>query len=221
MDDTLFLERDYVRSGFAAVDAVVAREHGLEGFSERAWRLFCEGVRGRIFDEALKEMGVELKPPLVAELVAVYRSHAPNIELTSDSFRFLNAARSQGLPMALVSDGELVAQEAKVKALGLEGFISPIVLTGIFGREAWKPSFRGFLEVFERLGGSHNNYLYIGDNPNKDFIAPNALGWRTIRIRRPQGEHALASASREGGAAQREIVSFDELRVDALKGDVV
>jgi putative hydrolase of the HAD superfamily len=221
MDDTLFLERDYVLSGFASVDAVVAKEHGLKGFSECAWRLFCAGVRGRIFNEALKEMGVELQSASVAELVAVYRSHLPSIRLTSDSFRFLNAARRQGLRIALVSDGVYVAQKAKVRALGLKAFISPIVLTDAFGRDAWKPSSRGYLEVFERLGGSHSNYIYIGDNPNKDFIAPNALGWRTIRIRRPQGEYALASASREDGAAQREIVSFDELRVDPLKGDVV
>src|SRR5262245_13893257 len=221
MDDTLFLERDYVLSGFVAVDAVVTKEHGLKGFSECAWRLFCAGVRGRIFDEALKELGVELQSAIVAELVAIYRSHLPRIELTSDSFRFLNAARSQGLRIALVSDGAYVAQNAKVKALGLKTFISPIVLTDAFGRDAWKPNPRGYLEVFEKLGGSHSNYIYIGDNPAKDFIAPNALGWRTIRIRRPQGEHALASAPTQDGAPQREIVSFDELRVDPLKGDLV
>jgi putative hydrolase of the HAD superfamily len=221
MDDTLFLERDYVRSGFAAVDAVVAKEHGLKGFSECAWRLFCAGVRGRIFNEALKEMGGELHSASVPDLVAVYRSHSPSIELTSDSFRFLNTVRRQGLRIAVVSDGVYVGQNAKVRALGLETFIAPIVLTDAFGRDAWKPSPRGYLEVFERLGGSHSDYIYIGDNPNKDFIAPNALGWRTIRIRRPRGEYALTSASREDHAAQREIVSFDELRVDPLKGDVV
>src|SRR5262249_10679979 len=218
MDDTLFLERDYVLSGFAAVDAVVAKEYGLKGFSECAWRLFCAGVRGRIFNEALKEMGVEFHSASVAELVAVYRSHLPRIELTSDSFRFLNAAQRYGVRIALVSDGVYVAQKAKVKALGLKTLISPIVLTDAFGRDAWKPSPRGYLEVFERLGGSHSNYIYIGDNPAKDFIAPNALGWRTIRIRRLQGEHALASAPTKDGAPQREIVSFDELRVDPLKG---
>jgi putative hydrolase of the HAD superfamily len=221
MDDTLFLERDYVLSGFAAVDAVVAKEHGLNGFSEHAWRLFCAGVRGRIFNEALKEMGLEQQPANVAQLVAAYRSHLPRITLTSDSLRFLNAARKHGLRVALVSDGAYVAQRAKVSALGLEAFISPIVLTDALGRDAWKPSSRGYLEVFERLGGSHGEYIYIGDNPNKDFIAPNALGWRTIRIRRPHGEYALASASREDGAPQREIGSFDELRVDPLKGDVL
>lgn len=221
MDDTLFLERDYVLSGFAAVAAVVEREHGLKGFSECAWRLFCAGTRGRIFNEALKEMGVELPSGSVAELVSVYRSHLPRIELTGDSLRFLNAARRQGLRIALVSDGVYVAQKAKVRALGLETFISPIVLTDEFGRDAWKPSSRGYLEVFERLGGSHTDYIYVGDNPNKDFIAPNALGWRTIRIRRPQGEYALAAASREDGAPQREIVSFDELRIEPLKNDVV
>ncbi|MBV8185741.1 MAG: HAD family hydrolase [Alphaproteobacteria bacterium] len=217
IDDTLFLERDYVRSGFAAVDAEVAKEHGLKGFSECAWRLFCAGVRGRIFDEALKVLGVELQSAALADLVAVYRSHLPRIELTCDSLRFLNAVRRQGLPLAVVSDGFYVAQKAKVSALGLETFISPIVLTDAFGRDGWKPSDRGYLEVFGRFGGSHKDYIYIGDNPNKDFVAPNALGWRTIRIRRPLGEHALTSASGEDQAAQHEIASFDELLVEPLR----
>jgi len=220
MDDTLFLERDYVLSGFAAVDAVVANEHGLRGFAERAWRLFCAGARGRIFNEALKEMGLEPHSAGIARLVAAYRAHSPRIELTSDSRRFLNAARSRGLQIALVSDGPHVAQQAKVKALGLETLISPIVLTDAFGRDAWKPSSRGYLEVFERLGGKQGDYIYIGDNPNKDFIAPNALGWRTIRIRRPQGEYALASPLTNDGTPQREIASFDELRMDPVMGDV-
>ena len=101
MDDTLFLERDYVLSGFAAADAVVAKEYGRKGFSECAWRKFCAGVRGRIFDEALKEVGVELRSAYVAELVAVYRSHLPRIKLTSDSSCFLNMARSHGVQLHL------------------------------------------------------------------------------------------------------------------------
>lgn len=221
MDDTLFLERDYALSGFAAVDDAVVKTHGLKGFSECAWRLFCAGVRGRIFDEALKELGVDSQSANVEQLVAVYRSHLPDIKLTEDSFHFLNAARRQGLRIALISDGPFVSQQAKVRALKLETLISPIILTDAFGRDAWKPSSRGYLEVYERLGGSHSNYIYIGDNPSKDFIAPNALGWRTIRMRRPQGEHANASASSNEGTPQREISSFDELRIDQLKGEVV
>lgn len=220
LDDTLFLERDYVLSGFNAVDAVVVKEYKLTGFSECASRLFCGGSRGRIFNDAFKEMGVELDSERVAQLVTVYRSHLPSIELTNDSFRFLNAVRTKGLHIALVSDGAFVAQNAKVRALGLQAYISPIVLTDAFGRDAWKPSFRGYLEVFKQLGGNHSDYIYIGDNPSKDFIAPNALGWRTIRIRRPQSEHALVSASTNDGAAHCEITSFDELKVDPSKGVV-
>ncbi len=26
-------------------------------------------------------------------------------------------------------------------------------------------------------------YVYVGDNPKKDFIAPNSLGWLTIGLR--------------------------------------
>ena len=43
VDDTLYLERDYVRSGFRAVAERVRRDHGLEGFFEGAWDAFSSG----------------------------------------------------------------------------------------------------------------------------------------------------------------------------------
>src|SRR5690606_41459193 len=46
-DDTLYLERDYVRSGFHAVGEHLRRTHGVDGFSRRAWELFESGHRGR------------------------------------------------------------------------------------------------------------------------------------------------------------------------------
>ena len=31
------------------------------------------------------------------------------------------------------------------------------------------------------------NFVYISDNPKKDFIAPNKLGWKSIRYKNPVG----------------------------------
>ena len=32
-----------------------------------------------------------------------------------------------------------------------------------------------------------NEYIYISDNPKKDFIAPKKLGWKTLRYKNPNG----------------------------------
>lgn len=80
IDDTLYLERDYVRSGFTAVGGWARDELGVDGLGERAWAVFEAGVRRTIFDEALAGAGVEATPDLVTRLAEVYRSHAPTIE---------------------------------------------------------------------------------------------------------------------------------------------
>ena len=51
LDDTLYLERDYVRSGFRAVDAWLA-SRGILGFFGEAWANFENGLRGKAFDRA-------------------------------------------------------------------------------------------------------------------------------------------------------------------------
>jgi len=40
LDDTLYLERDYVRSGFKAVDQWLRMHKSFNDFYEEAWRLF-------------------------------------------------------------------------------------------------------------------------------------------------------------------------------------
>ena len=38
-------------------------------------------------------------------------------------------------------------------------------------------------------------YLYVADNPVKDFAAPRQLGWVTVRVRRPCGlQYAVENA---------------------------
>ena len=75
LDDTLFPEREFVRSGFAAVGAWMQRDRGVVGFGAAAWRRFEAGERKRAFDEALAELEVASEPGLVEKLVSIYREH--------------------------------------------------------------------------------------------------------------------------------------------------
>ena len=74
IDDTLYLERDYVRSGFAAVGAWAQDELGVDGLGDRAWAAVEAGTRRTIFDEALAASGVEATD----DLTVVYTLSKPN-----------------------------------------------------------------------------------------------------------------------------------------------
>lgn len=209
LDDTLYLEADFARSGFQAVSAWALAELGIAGFFDKAWALFEKAPRGDLFDETLRQLGVEVDPVVVQEMVAVYRSHAPEIQLLPDARRFL-ARRSDYAGFAIVSDGYHDTQQRKIEALGIASICDPIIKTDKWGREFWKPHARSFLTVQEHFQLSGAAFTYIGDNPEKDFIAPKTLGWHTVRIRREGGLHARKEVRSEIDAA-RTITSLDQL----------
>lgn len=207
VDDTLYLERDYVASGFRAVDDWVRTHHGVACFFETAWRTFTAGGRGHIFDDVLAQLEVHEPAPLIPQMVNVYRRHAPAIELLPDARAALDVLRTRA-KLAVITDGPLHSQEAKVNALGLHSIASPIICTASLGPGMGKPhpsAFRMIEDVHENRG---DGCVYVADNPIKDFEAPRGLGWRTIRVRRAEGLHFSLDS---GDDVDAELPDLDEL----------
>lgn len=183
VDDTLYLERDFVKSGFHAVDVWLKQNCEVENFFEAAWRLFEEGARGNIFNLALAQtIGMNKgNDAIIEQLVTVYRSHEPDISLLPDALEFL-FYRDVG-SLAIITDGYSHVQWAKIKALQLDLMVGQIIVTGDWGQTFWKPHPRAFIKISQ--GHEPKECIYIADNPKKDFFAPKNLGWRpSIRIRR-------------------------------------
>jgi putative hydrolase of the HAD superfamily len=186
IDDTLYLERDYVQSGFRAVGAWAARWTGISDFAERCWSCFLAGERQSVFNHALVEAGKECTPGLVSAMVEIYRAHVPSIALTNDAVAALKEI-SRTASVAIVSDGPAASQSRKADALGLELFAEPIILTEVLGPEFRKPNPAAFQRIEQTRPASV--FLYVADNPAKDFAGPQQLGWTTVRVRRPGGLH--------------------------------
>ncbi len=182
IDDTLYLERDYIRSGFEAVSRWIAQWIHIDSFAERCWRSFLLGRRGSIFDDVLRESGKHPTPGLVSALVEIYRAHTPAISLAADAREALQAI-SAFASIAIVTDGPATSQSRKAEVLNLPSLAAPIILTDILGDEFRKPHVRAFELV--RKHSPALAYAYIADNPHKDFKAPKQLGWTTVRVRRP------------------------------------
>ena len=186
LDDTLYLERDYVWSGFTKLAPWVRATLGISDFHLKAWALFLQGVRGHIFDQVLVAAGVRPDQSTVRAMVDMYREHVPDIQLTVDAAKCLQEVNRQAYT-ALITDGPERSQRNKVEALGIEGRFEKIVFTASLGAGYAKPHAKPFLDIHKHFGKNVEEYIYVADNPTKDFVGPRSLGWKTMRIRRPEG----------------------------------
>jgi putative hydrolase of the HAD superfamily len=191
LDDTLYDEIDYCRSGFTAVAKALASLPGLPADAETTifnafWQQFSSGNRDKVFNAALEQLGLPASQEIVEKLVMLYRVHKPMITLPPSSKAVLDTLKKK-YTFALLTDGYLPAQELKVEALGIKKYFKFIVYTEAMGRQCWKPSPVGYEGVLMALDVNPPNCVYVGDNEIKDFIAPNRLGFATIRIIRPNG----------------------------------
>ena len=62
----------------------------------------------------------------------------------------------------------------------------------------------------QELGSKPQNAVYVADNPRKDFIAPNKLGFLTVQLIRPQRLHT-DQPDRPDAAARYVISDITEL----------
>ena len=211
LDDTLYRERDYARSGFRAVGEALRRRLGTAaGYEAWMWRRFAAGRRVDMFDALSRRFRLHLTARQIAELVRLYRRHRPEIRPCRGVPDLLRALRRRRRRVGLLSDGFLPAQQLKLDALALEPLLDAVMFTERLGRGAWKPSKRGFQAIRRALGKPHAACAYVADNPAKDFLAPNELGWLTVQWRRPGQVHAGRPAP-PGGAPQRVVRSGPEL----------
>ncbi|WP_418791007.1 HAD family hydrolase [Phosphitispora sp. TUW77] len=193
LDDTLYDERQFVVSGFKAVAQYLADSYGLhnEALLQRMQHLLCENGRGSIFDQVLLDYGLDTS--MVSTLVEVYRSHKPALQLYPDAGEILRSLKGnvpdikQEVILGIITDGAAKVQWNKIKALGLEDVMDIIIVTDDYGIDCWKPSPVPYQRVMDKLGVSPESCIYIGDNPEKDFVTARKLGWYTARIWRPGG----------------------------------
>jgi putative hydrolase of the HAD superfamily len=210
LDDTLYSERDFVLSGFQAVANWASVNLGIspeQGYATLA-NLYHQGVRNNTFNQwlALHELDDDkhqsLQPQLVANLLDIYRQHAPTISPFPDAIDLL-ATLAQSYKIGLVSDGYLEVQQRKWLALGLDTFFDAVVFSDKLGRENWKPSTAPF-----KLNIAPEFSVYIGDNPRKDFFGARQLGMYTIQIQRTDSEY--------GHLEPPELDYHPDVKIDSL-----
>ena len=189
LDDTLYPEQSFVFSGYGAVAEFVERKWNIPSPRTKTelQKHFQNGNRNNTLGTWLDEHGFDQSH--LQTLIAVYRDHMPTI-IVFDGIRDLLVELSRENRLGLISDGFLATQQRKLTSLKISQYFSSIVFSDQWGRAYWKPAERPYRHALSQLGVSPEHAVYIGDNPEKDFVTANALGMRTIRVRRVGGIYA-------------------------------
>lgn len=196
LDDTLYPERDYCMSGFRAVAGYIAQRFpgaSADFLFEKMKAEFVAENRTRTFNAALEAAGITYDRECIAKLVEVYREHRPDLKLP-DVTRDVLDGLTLRYKLALLTDGYLPEQRLKVEALGIEKYFGCVIYTEELGRENWKPSPLGFQKIMYELGIEAGECVYVADNEQKDFIAPNLLGMASIKVSGPDSLYSASSS---------------------------
>lgn len=181
LDDTLYPEIDYVKSGCNAIAYELAGKYVVKvqeyintfnnlisqspfGVIDR----FCEVYSEKHFDKNL--------------LLSIYRSHKPDIQLYDDVVPCLESLKKKEIKLALLTDGRPEGQRNKISALGIEKFFDMIVVTDEMGGiEYRKPNTFAYKLICDKFGVDFKDCLAVGDNLKKDFEIGD-YGMKTIYL---------------------------------------
>lgn len=192
LDDTLYDEMTFVRSGLRAVARYGKEAFDLDAEESHVFMLayLQKNGRGKVFDEWLRSNG-RYSAARVAACVRVYRHHQPEISLFPYTARILTLYQGK-CPLYLVTDGHKVVQKNKIEALKLEWAFKRSFITHRYGIRHAKPSLYCFELIRHAELCSWSSICYVGDNPAKDFVNLNLVGALTVRV--GTGSHASVIA---------------------------
>ncbi len=219
LDDTLFLEKDFVKSGFKAVASYIQKNNGNdeEIIFNNLWSIFNSGKRKNIFDLYIKKFGDNIYS--INEMVDLYRSHTPDINLLHGINKYL-LSLSKHYKLGLVTDGYIQTQKNKINVLGLKKIFDRIIITEELGRQFWKPSIVPFSKICDSLEVSPMEAIYIADNPKKDFKGPNQLGMHSIRLRLKDGEYYKSEPENKDFAPTSVVYNIENLKIEVNQYNV-
>ena len=179
LDDTLYSEKEYIRSGYGAVSDYL----GSRRYENRLWELFENGKL--VIDELLREFDLKEDKEY---LLQIYRNHEPRLQLYSGVKEMIISLKRRGIKVGIITDGRPVSQRNKIKSLGLAEYVDDIIITDELGGEQFrKPCDIAFRILQNKWRLPPSQIVYVADNAAKDFQAPQQLGMKSIWFKNAEG----------------------------------
>ena len=182
LDDTLYPEIDYVRGGFRTVSTYMQKKYKIDAneFYRKLISTKSLSPSAKVFDIVLENYQLKDRK-LVEKLIKLYRAQTLKLKLFPGVRSMLEKFKKKYI-LALVTDGKKVVQHRKLKYLKIIDYFDSVLYTLDLGDNFKKPSELSFKQLLYSYGIKPHEALYIGNDPNKDFIGAKKAGIKTIRV---------------------------------------
>ncbi|WP_270619024.1 HAD family hydrolase [Paenibacillus macerans] len=167
----------------------------------------ADGYRPKegFFRELIEHLPWKKRPDL-EELKAYYdRNYMTHAKAMDHAAKTLEACRSRGLRLGIITNGISRLQHGKIDLLHLRPYFDMIVVSGDV--DIRKPDPQIYRLALERLGVTPEKAVIVGDHPRNDIWGAAQVGIRGIWLRR---KHAW-DAELAGGEPWRSVYGLDEI----------
>tara|TARA_Y100000294_G_C8490451_1_gene310590 strand:+ start:307 stop:963 length:657 start_codon:yes stop_codon:yes gene_type:complete len=180
LDDTLYNYLEFVKQGFKNVANFIEKETKISKnkIYKDLINIYFKQNTNRVFNTLKKKYKIKIN---INKCILIYRYSERKIKPYKDAIHFLKKYKKK---IYLVTDGNKIVQENKIKFLKLRKFFKKIYKTNHYGLKYNKPSLHCFNLIKEMENCNFNELIYIGDNPYKDFKNLNAVRGITIRLQK-------------------------------------
>jgi len=95
--------------------------------------------------------------------------------------------------MAIVCDGQPCWTIPEMRALGLDGYFDPIIISADHGFR--KPDPRLFEKALDQMGATATEVLFVGNDMYRDIYGARQLNIKTIFVKSNQGRHSYSETT--------------------------
>lgn len=176
------------RASVAAAAGLFARKYsipahcGVDRLKRAMWNADHWGYRDRreFFEEVIRE--IDWKTPTdMGELLRFWAEDHPTCtQAHGDVYDTLRTLRRMAIRTAIVTNGEVATQSAKIRQLRLEDEVDVVVISDAIGIR--KPAREIFTHAIRELGVDAAHSLFVGDHPINDILGAQSAGMRTAWI---------------------------------------
>lgn len=148
------------------------------------WRLHLRDARRQIVslafnDLKIKDDGLSIE---IADAFSDLREKGENrLRMVPGSLETIKYLKSEGIKLALLTNGSARCQRDKVESFNLKPFFDGIYIEGELGYG--KPDPRVYLTALNELAVKKDSTWMIGDNPLWDVAAPQKLGLKGVYVK--------------------------------------
>ena len=204
LDNTLLRSRIGARQGLLVAAKLIATELKKNGYSYSYLNLFKRlqhidrEMLGRKFlynrdvwwKTLLHELGIETHFPWIHRITLrywhTYQSDSPPFR---DAEQTVRRIKQMGLKIGMVSDfdGTPGMKRKRIRDVRFHRLFEAIVVSGEDTPRV-KPGHESFRLVAKKLRVQPRSCIYIGDNPRTDIAGAEAVGMRTVIVRRKNNQ---------------------------------